>query len=321
MIKKRKLGCTGLDVSELSLVGLFVSSYGTDRASAESVIRRAWELGINYIDTAPGYLDSETVLGEALSKFDADFIISTKIGYAPEPFQPRNADFLRAAIDRSLTNLRREAVDILMIHEPDRPDMFDWWVDKDHYTGPVLDVLREAKEQNKTRFLGLGGTTAYEMANIIQSDQAFDVVLTAFQYSLLWREAEQAVFPAAIKKNMGIICGSPLQQGALAKRYDRDVNQPARWLSPPRQKQFKRLYAFVADSDFELPELALRFILSHPNVSTVLTGVRTVAELEKNAEAAEKGPLPQSVLQELQEIADMAPFRPYLEPLGLPFQA
>jgi aryl-alcohol dehydrogenase-like predicted oxidoreductase len=263
-------------------------------------------------------MDSESVLGETLSKFDAEFIISTKLGYKPEPFKPQDAKFLRNAVKTGLSNLKRDKVDILMIHEPDRPDSIDWWTDKENYNGPVLDVLREAKDQGKTRFIGLGGTTAYEMAHIVNTGK-FDVLLTAFQYSLLWRESEHTVLPAAHKNNMGIICGSPMQQGALAKMYEKDVNLPVRWLSLPRQKQFKRLYEFVMDSGIDLPELALRFILSNPNVSTVLTGVKSIAELENNVAVASKGPLPANILKEIKCIADMVLFRPYLEPLGLPF--
>jgi aryl-alcohol dehydrogenase-like predicted oxidoreductase len=323
MLKKRKLGRTGLEVSELALGGLFISSYGADRDTADQIIRRAWELGINYIDTAPGYLDSESVLGETLSKFEADFIISTKIGYKPEPFEAKNKEFLQKALARSLDKLKRGSVDILMIHEPDRyadENFMDWWTDKDNYDGPVMEVLREAREEGKTKFFGLGGTTAYEMARIMNTGN-FDVILSAFQYNLIWREAEQAVLPAAAENNMGLVCGSPLQQGALAAVYENDViKNPAGWLSPPRRKQFARLYALVGDLKISLPELATRFLLTNPQVSTVLSGVRNLAELESNVESALKGPLPEDVARELNEIAMMVPFRPYLEPLALPFK-
>ncbi len=318
MLKKRKLGCTGLEVSELALGGLFISSYGTDRDSAGAIIRRAWELGINYIDTAPGYLDSEAVLGEALSGMDADFIISTKLGYQPEPYQPKDPEFLRQALAKSLERLRRDSVDILMIHEPDRPEIMDWWEDGRQYRGPVMGVLEEARETGKADYIGLGGTTAYEMAHVIKTG-SFQVLLTAFQYSLLWREAEHAVLPAAIDHGMGIICGSPLQQGALAKLYRDEIKNGAGWLSPPRQKQFGCLYQLVQDTGIELPELALRFILSNTSVTSVLTGARSVEELEKNVAASAKGPLPEDVLKELDTIAAMVPFRPYLEPFALPF--
>jgi aryl-alcohol dehydrogenase-like predicted oxidoreductase len=321
MLEKRRLGRTGLEVSVLSLGGLFISSFGTDRVSAAQVIKRAWELGINYIDTAAGYRDSELVIGSALRDFDGEFIISTKVGYQPEPFKPRDREFLRQAVQRSLDRLQRDSVDILMIHEPDRPDYFDWWEDRDNYTGPVLDVINEAREEGKTRFLGLGGTTAYELPPVIDTGR-FDVVLTAFQYNLLWREAEHEVLPAVKRHDMGLICGSPLHQGALARIYENDViKNPAKWLNPPRRKQFAALYEYVNDLKLELPELALRFLLSNPDVATVLCGIRSLEELEKNVETMHKGPLPSDMLEMIDKIAKMVSFRPYLEPYGLPFKS
>ena len=117
---------------------------------------------------------------------------------------------------------------------------------------------------------------------------------------------------------MGVIIGSPLQQGALARRYS-EVEAGARWLSPPRQEQFKQLYAFLDEIEMSLPEAALRMVLSNPDVSTVLMGARSVEEVEQNVAAAEKGPLPREVLDRLDGIAAMVPFRPCEEPFGPPF--
>ena len=86
-----------------------------------------------------------------------------------------------------------------------------------------------------------------------------------------------------------------------------------------RQKQFKALYSLTDDLNIELPELALRFVLSNPDVSTVLMGPRSAAEVEKNVAAAEKGPLPSDVLDKLDAIAAMVPFHPFEEPFSLPF--
>ncbi|MBN1583913.1 MAG: aldo/keto reductase, partial [Anaerolineae bacterium] len=92
-----------------------------------------------------------------------------------------------------------------------------------------------------------------------------------------------------------------------------------RWLSPPRREQFKRLYALVRDLGMTLPELALRFVISNPDISTTLMGARSVVEVEQNVHSVEKGPLSQDVLGEIQAIAAMVPFRPFEEPFGLPF--
>jgi aryl-alcohol dehydrogenase-like predicted oxidoreductase len=289
----RTLGTTGLQVSELGMGGLFVSKYGATRDEARRAVRRALELGVNYVDTAPGYLDSEEVLGEALDGVPQPYILSTKLGGRPQPFNPQDKDALRRSVEESLRLLHRDRIDILMIHEPDRPGQYDWFSDHQRFHGPVCDLLDELKAEGIIRFTGLGGTTAYELPHIIATGR-YDVVLTAFNYSLLWREAEREVLPAAKRQGMGIIAGSPLQQGALARRYDDEINIP-------------------------LAELGLRFVLSNLDISTVLMGARAVEEVEANVRAVEAGPLPAEVLARLREIAAMVPFRPFEEPFSPPF--
>ena len=303
-------------MSELALGGLFVSSVGGEFEQARAAITRAIGLGVNYIDTAPGYANSEEVLGKVLKDARQPLILSTKLGGRPQPFKPQDKAGLRASVEESLRLLHRDTVDMLMIHEPDRPGQYDWWSDWADFRGPVLDVLDELKQRGTIRFTGLGGTTAYEMARIIRTGR-FDVVLTAFNYSLLWREAEIDVIPAAKAHNMGIIIGSPLQQGALARRYDEQIDHGAPWLSPPRREQFKALYALLDEVGMSLPEMGLRFILSNPDVTCVLMGARSAQEVEQNAAAVAKGPLPKSLLKRIDKISAMVPFRPFEEPFGL----
>ncbi len=317
-MRKRTLGKTGLQVSELSLGGLFVSSIGGEFEQARGAILRALELGVNYVDTAPGYANSEEVLGKALEGVATPYILSTKLGGRPQPFRPQDRDSLMRSVEESLRLLKRDRIDILMIHEPDRPGQYDWWSDPEGFNGPVMDVLADLKRRGVIRFIGLGGTTAYELPHIIRTGR-FDVVLTAFNYSLLWREAEREVLPAAIEQGMGIIVGSPLQQGALARRYDDEVRHGARWLSSPRRAQYLALYAYLDEIGLSLPEAGLRFVLSNPHISCTLMGARSRQEVEQNVAAAAKGPLPPEVIARLNEIAAMVPFRPFEEPFGLPF--
>jgi aryl-alcohol dehydrogenase-like predicted oxidoreductase len=318
MLNQRPLGRTGLTVTELGLGGLFISSFGAEYDAARAAIHRALELGINYVDTAPGYRDSEAVLGRALEDVTRPYILSTKLGGRPQPFKPQDYDCLMASVEESLRLLKRDRIDLLMIHEPDRPGQYDWWADKRAYDGPVMRLLDDLRRQGIVRYIGIGGTTAYEMAHVIRTGK-FDVVLTAFNYSLLWREAALEVIPAASALGMGIVIGSPLQQGALARFYDEAVTEGRVWLSPPRQRQFLALYALARDLGLTLPELALRFVISNPLISCTLTGARSVAEVEQNVAAVEQGPLPADVLARLDEIAALVPFRPFEEPFGLPF--
>ena len=320
-MKKRVLGRTGLAVSELSLGGLFVSSVGGKTFDeASKAIHRAIELGVNYLDTAPGYANSEEVLGRALADVDAPLIVSTKLGGRPQPFNPQDKDALRRSVEESLRLLRRDYVDMLMIHEPDRPGQYDWWGENwGTFTGPVTDLLDELKAEGLIKFTGLGGTTVFELIRIIDTGR-FDVVLTAFNYSLLWQEAKRYVVPAAAKQQMGVVVGSPLQQGALARRYDQKLADSA-WISEPRREQFRALYKLVDDTGIALPEMGIRFVLSDANVHAVLMGARSADEVEQNVRAAEAGPLPADVLRRIDEIAMMVPFRPCAEPMWYPIMA
>jgi aryl-alcohol dehydrogenase-like predicted oxidoreductase len=321
-MKTRTLGRTGLGVSELALGGLFVSRVGGEFEQGRGAILKAVELGVTYVDTAPGYADSEAVIGQVLPEIEQPLVISTKLGGRPQPFKPQDRDCLMASIEESLRLLGRDSVDILMIHEPDRPGQYDWWPNlnqpgADPYAAPVIEVLEDLKRQGIIRYTGLGGTSAYEIVPIMRTGK-FDVVLTAFNYSLLWREAEIAVLPTAKEMGMGVVIGSPLQQGALARRYE-EVATGARWLSPPRQAQYQALYALVDELGMALPELALRFVISNPDIACTLMGARSEAEVVQNVAAVEAGPLAEDILRRIDEIAAMVPFRPFEEPFGMPF--
>ncbi|MCG3148725.1 MAG: NADH-specific methylglyoxal reductase [Verrucomicrobiae bacterium] len=316
-MNQTQLGKTGLSVSRLGFGGLFVASFATQFADAQRAVACAVELGINYFDTAPGYGNSEEVLGQALRGMPHPVILSTKLGGRPQPFNPQNKAGLRASVEESLRLLGREHIDLLMIHEPDRPGQYAWWTDMVNVTGPVLELLDELKAEGKIRFTGLGGTTTTEMAHLCRSGK-FDVVLTAFNFSLLYREAALEVFPAARAAGMGVIVGSPLQQGALARRYDQELDSPAAfWISQARREQFKALYRLSDECGLSLPELGIRFVLSHPAVDCVLMGARSVAEVKQNVAATERGPLPADLLRRLDEIAARVPYRPFGEPFGL----
>jgi aryl-alcohol dehydrogenase-like predicted oxidoreductase len=316
-VQQVQLGKTGLKVSRVGFGGLFVASFSAQYDAAKAAVARGVELGINYFDTAPGYGNSEEVLGKALADVKQPIVLSTKLGGRPTPFLPKDKACLRTSVEESIKLLGRDCIDILMIHEPDRPGQYDWWTDIVNVQGPVLELLDELKKEGKIRFAGLGGTTTTEMAHLCRSGK-FDVLLTAYNYSLLYREAALEVIPAAKAAGMGIIVGSPLQQGALARRYDEQLKSPgAYWISKMRREQFQKLYALSDACGLSLPELGIRFVLSHPDIHCVLMGAKAASEVEQNVAAASAGPLPAELLKQLDAIAALVPMRPFGEPFGI----
>ncbi|MEX2216738.1 MAG: aldo/keto reductase [Phycisphaeraceae bacterium] len=315
----RTLGKTGLRVSEVSLGGLYTSSLGGGLESARAIVHKAVSLGINYIDTAPRYADSEFTLGHVLPDVEQPLILSTKLGGRPEPFDPKSRDGLMWSVEESLKLLKRDVIDMLLIHEPDRPQLFNWWKDPFKVYGPVIEVLEELKQDGVIRYTGIGGTTSTQIAHLMRSGH-FDVVLTAFQYSLLFREADNDIFPAAEEMNMGVILGSALQQGGLGRRYDEVVRSKPPWLARPRQAQFLALYDLLDETGLELPEMALRFALNNPAIHTVLIGPKTAEQVEQSVVAASRGPLPVDIMGRIDEIWRICPMRPFEEPMVLPFR-
>ena len=103
------LGKTGLEVSRLGMGGLFLASFAGDLARAQAAVEHAVACGVTLIDTAPGYHDSETVIGKILPEISEPLLVSTKLGGRPQPFEPQNRDHLLRSVDESL---RAEATPI-----------------------------------------------------------------------------------------------------------------------------------------------------------------------------------------------------------------
>lgn len=309
-----RLGRTSLAVSRLGLGGLWLES----EADARTTVGAAVDRGITYFDTAPAYPHSEQFLGAAFRDVEEPLVVSTKLGGRPHPFDPRNVAALVESARHSLELLGRERIDILMLHEPDRALQYDWWTSSADYDGPVWEAIDQLRSDGLVEWIGIGGTTATELGRLCASGR-FDVVLTAFNFSLLWREAEHEIFPHARRHGMGIVCGSPLQGGALAVRRDDVLRTGAPWLNSSRREQLLKLGELCDELGMDIAELALRFVAHSGRCDVTLTGARDRRELEQNVAAFEAGPLDGAVLERIDVIAAMVPFRPTLEPFILPF--
>ena len=317
-MKYRTLGKTGIKISEISLGGLFTSSLAGGVEETRKILSAAVDAGINSIDTAPAYADSEETLGKAFAGIDAPLILTTKLGGRPQPFDPQDASGLMKSVETSLQLLRRDVIDILLIHEPDRPQQYPWWTSHDPLDGPVLGVLDQLKKSGKIKHAGLAGTTTSEMSSLIRSDR-FEIVLTAFNYNALYRESAQEVIPAAAEREMGIIAGSVYGQGFLGRRFDNELKTRPIWMSELRRKQFLAFYQLLDDSGMQITEMCLRFAIGNEQLSTILIGAKTMEQLQTSLRFASAGPLPADILTRLNEIAAILPGRPFEEPMILPF--
>ena len=305
-IARRRLGRTGLQVTELGLGGVFVRTAATVPGEGVRVVQRALELGVNYLDTSPLYGDSQQVLGEALQDVTAPYLLGTKCGrWEWETGPYRSLDAFKRQFEQTLRDLRRDEVDILYIHEA---DWAPYWTDMsiprttqfleadaeyDFDGAPVAVFLRWVKDQRRARFLGISGNNAHLLAKVLREmETPIDVVLTAFQYSLLWRNAPHELFPLAAELDVGVVLGAPLQQGRLAQAYPEWVRNPPDWMDEDLRARYERLYAIHAETGLSLAELAIRFLLRDRRFASVIPGAASIEQIEENVRCATAGPLP-----------------------------
>ncbi|MBL1320467.1 MAG: aldo/keto reductase [Methylophaga sp.] len=179
-----------------------------DDEQVQNLLAQAWDLGINLIDTAPAYGNSEQRLGELLTKQDHDFVIATKVG---ETFDAKTGEshynftpeFITASIHQSLKNLRRDVLDIVLIHSDGN--------DKQIIEQGALEVLNDLKQQGLIRATGMSTKTVEGgLLALQQSDLA--MVMHNLDY-----QAEQAVLDQAAKDNKGIFIKKALASGHLSK--------------------------------------------------------------------------------------------------------
>lgn len=288
----RILGSTGLKVSCISLgtVELGVN-YGIQKPGEPNQPRRdeavyllqyAADNGINLFDTAPGYGNSEELLGHAIGS-RSDCYIATKISIPVSADKPLQAGDLRrivcSSLDSSSRALHRDVLDIVQIHNATTEVMNQ---------GHITEALLNAKLSGKIRFIGVSVYGEEPALSAIKLG-CFDVIQVA--YSLLDQRMTQKVFPLAQESNIGIMNRSALLKGSLTER--------ARWL--PDELSELRTASENIKSRFniswaQLPEFALRFCLSSNFIHTVLTGVSNRNELDTAISAANEGPLDEEKL-------------------------
>ena len=278
------------------LGGLFTA---VSDEQGQATVLAALDSGINFIDTAPlyGHGNAERMIGSALSKTNKEYVISTKVGRVLKKFAPEEIagkvdglaafigvdptifpvfDFSRdgilRSIQESLERLNISSIDIALIHDAD--DRIDEAI-KNSY--PVLDELRS---QGVIKGIGVGmNICSYATKAVKEMD--LDVILIAGRYSLLDQSAQEVLFKECLKKQTGVMVGGVYNSGVLANPVPESTYNYLP-VTPEILSKVKQIQALLLDFDISLTAAAIQFPLRHPAVTCVLTGSRSVTELNAN---------------------------------------
>jgi aryl-alcohol dehydrogenase-like predicted oxidoreductase len=276
-IRHRRLGRTELKISEIGLGAVEIGlDYGISapgafnrppEAEAILLLQQAIDVGINLIDTARGYGKSEELIGRALAHRRDEYYLATKCKCLDSQGQLLQGKALHNAIreqlHRSLKMLKTDCVDFFLIH---------WATPEMIKKGEAAECMQLAVDQGKARYLGVSGYLE-EAHMLALDDERFDVI--EVPYNLLDRHMAEHVFPKALARDVGIIVRSALLKGALT---DQAAYLPER-LKPLAEATEQLRRKLVREDIVSLPQAALRFVLSHPAVASVLVGMRTTEEL------------------------------------------
>ena len=297
------LGRTRLRVSRLSLGGAPIGGLPgeTGEETAAQIIARAYELGIRAFDTAPlyGAGRSERWMGAALRTLPRDeIVVATKVGRLIRPDESGKPsarfdfsyDGVMRSVEESLERLGLDRVDVLHIHDPD--------THYDEALGGAYRALDRLRSEGTIGAVG-AGMNQQEMPARFAREARFDTFLLAGRYTLLDQVGLTELLPLCAEQGIGIYIGGVYNSGILANPVEGATfnYRPAseEWLT-----RAQRLKAVCDRHDTPLMAAAIQFPLAHPAVATVLTGVRSVEELEQNVRMF-RHPVPAALWTDLKE--------------------
>lgn len=282
-MERRRLGRTDMVVSALGFGG---SEIGYERASHRTVGRllgSALEAGLNVIDTAECYEDSEALIGRAVASRRSECYLFTKCGH---PRGWGRGDWRPAAlldsIERSLRRLRTDRLDLIQLHSCDVVQLRG---------GDVIAALERARERGLARYLGYSGDG--EAARFAVECGRFDTLQTSV--SIADQEALDLTLPPAAARGMGVIAKRPLAN--VAWLHER---KPAEPYSQPYWSRLRTLdYPFLRAEPASAVAVALRFTLAAPGVHTAIVGTTKPERWRQNAALLEAGPLPDEEIERI----------------------
>jgi aryl-alcohol dehydrogenase-like predicted oxidoreductase len=284
-MRYRTLGRTGIKVSPYALGALmFATQVGNpDPEDSIPIIHKALDAGINLVDTADAYGDSEEVVGRALKGRRDNVVLATKVsrpmGTDPNQ-QGASRRWIITAVENSLRRLQTDHIDLYQIHRPD-PD-----TDIEETLSALTDLVRSGK-------IRAFGTSNMPASNLVEAHWVAERRgLQRFRteqppYSILNRSIEREVLPVAQRCGMGILAWGPLGQGMLTGRVrrgqDNDVTRAKLFRAFSNERRLdavERLIPLAEEAGLSMPHLAMAFAISHPDVTSALLGVRTMKQLD-----------------------------------------
>lgn len=319
-MRQRSLGRTGLLVSELGH-GLWGMGSWLDSDDDRSIaaLTRSRELGCTFYDTAWAYGDglSDRLLGRLLSDLTGDLTDDQTGSHAPvaaSKIPPANLRFPASPTDsyrqvfpkRHVLDVAERIRDALGV---DRIPLLQLHVWDDSWLGSeFLDIAAELRRDGLIEHFGLS-LNRWEPWNGIRAVESGLVDTVQVIYNIFDQAPEDELFPACRQHDVGVIARVPLDEGSLGGRLTLATEFPpgdwrARYFGPenlpPTVRRVERLRS-VLPAGMTLPELALRFVISNPDVSTVIVGMRAPEHVEQNAAAVSRGPLPEDLIDALRE--------------------
>jgi aryl-alcohol dehydrogenase-like predicted oxidoreductase len=311
-MERRRLGRTGLEVSEVGYGAWGIGGSGWLGAKDDEslqALERALDLGVNLIDTALGYGDghSEELVGQVVRGRAETVRVATKIppknglwparkGTRAEETFP--AEHVRACTETSLRNLGLDTIDVQQFHVWD-----DDWVDQ----GDWQEAIDALKHEGKIRCFGVS-INDHEPANALRLVRSGLVDSVQVIFNVFDQSPEDELFPACREHDVGVLARVPLDEGGLTGRITPDTTFPegdfrARYFRDDRKAEvFERAQAIADDLGIELDELpavALRYILSSDAVSSVIPGMRSVRNVERNVAVGDGRGLPSEQVERL----------------------
>lgn len=293
-MKLRELGDSGINVSEICLGSWLTYGVGVDDGPARACVDRAFDEGINFIDTANAYGRgaAETFLGDVLKDRPRDsYVMATKLFF---PMSDTDKGLSRAQIlkqvDASLTRLQTDYIDLYQCHRYDDATPID----------ETMDALSDIVRAGKVRAIGFSEWSPQNIRDGLGVANSVKFVSSQPQYSLLWRRPEKEVIPLCAANGISQIVWSPLAQGLLTGKYSKDAPPPAdsraassemngfmgRWLVPELLEAVDKIKPLAAEAGCSLAQFALAWVLREPNVASAIIGASRPEQVTENAKAS-----------------------------------